>query len=237
MDAVAWTPPFLATLAPVPARWLSFDCFGTLVDWRHGFTITGELLFPGRGDEVRDAYLDHELEIERGTPAPRYREVLTEGLRRAAADLSLPLHEDDAGALAVTLPYWPVFPDVGGALTACRDDGWRLALLTNCDRELIALTRRRLPVPFDAVVTAEDVGAYKPDPAHFHHFRDVYAPARWIHVAQSHHHDIRPCATLGVPSIWINRLGEPHDPSLATAILADLTGLPDAVRRLAGTSP
>ena len=125
---------------------------------------------------MRDAYLAHEVEIERRTPAPRYREVLTEGLRRAAVDLSLPLHGDDAGALAVTLPHWPVFPDVRDALTACRDDGWRLALLTNCDRDLIALTRRRLPVPFDAVVTAEDVGAYKPDPAHFHHFRDVLAP-------------------------------------------------------------
>jgi 2-haloacid dehalogenase len=220
----------------MPGRWLTFDCFGTLVDWRHGFTVTGELLFPGRGGDVRDAYLRHELEIERETPSRLYRDVLAEGLRRAAADLSLPLREEDAGALALTLPHWPVFPDVKAALTACRDAGWRLALLTNCDRELIALTRRRLPIPFDAAVTAEDVGAYKPDPAHFLHFRAVFAPERWIHVAQSHHHDIGPCAALGIPSIWINRLGEPLDPSLAGAVLPDLADLPDVVGHLAAAA-
>ncbi|MGP8161807.1 MAG: HAD-IA family hydrolase [Candidatus Dormibacteria bacterium] len=217
----------------MPGRWLTFDCFGTLVDWRQGFAATGELLFPGRGGDIRDAYLRHELDIEREAPPPRYREVLAEGLRRAMTELSLPLREDDADALAVTLPYWPVFPDVAAALAACRDDGWRLALLTNCDRDLIALTRRRLPVPFEAAVTAEDVGAYKPDPAHFRHFRAVYAPERWIHVAQSHHHDIGPCSALGIPSIWINRLGEPHEPSLAGAVLPDLAGLPAAAGRLA----
>jgi 2-haloacid dehalogenase len=215
-------------------RWLTFDCFGTLVDWRHGFATTGELLFPGRGVDIREAYLRHELDIEREVPTPRYREVLTEGLRRAAADLSLPLRPDDAGALALTLPYWPVFHDVATALAACREDGWRLALLTNCDRDLIALTRRRLPVAFDAAVTAEDVGAYKPNFAHFHRFREVFAPDDWVHVAQSHHHDIRPCHALAISSIWINRLGEPHDPSLAHEVLPDLAGLPAAVRRLAG---
>jgi 2-haloacid dehalogenase len=217
----------------MPGRWLTFDCFGTLVDWRHGFTTTGELLFPGRGADIREAYLRHEPYIERQVPTPRYRDVLTEGLRRAAADLSLPLHADDADALAVTLPSWPVFPDVAPALTACRDEGWRLALLTNCDRELIARTRRRLPVDFDAAVTAEDVGAYKPDPAHFHRFRKDLTPDVWVHVAQSHYHDIRPCHALGIPRIWINRLGEPDDPTLADRVLPDLTGLPSAVRSLA----
>jgi 2-haloacid dehalogenase len=214
-------------------RWLSFDCFGTLVDWWHGFTTTGELLFPGRGADIRDAYLRHEPDIEREVPTPLYREVLTEGLRRAAAELSLPLHADDANALALTLPSWPVFPDVAAALAACRHDGWRLALLSNCDRELIALTRRRLPAAFDAAVTAEDVGAYKPDPAHFRHFREVFAPDGWVHVAQSHYHDVRPAHALGIPRIWINRLGEPDDPTLADEVLPDLTGLPAAVRRLA----
>jgi 2-haloacid dehalogenase len=220
----------------MPARWLTFDCFGTLVDWRHGFTVTGELLFPGRGVDVREAYLRHEPEIERQVPAPRYRDVLTEGLRRAAAELALPLHADDASALALTLPSWPVFPDVAGALAACVDGGWRLALLTNCDRELIALTRRRLPVAFDAVVTAEDAGTYKPDPAHFRLFRELFAPERWIHVAQSHHHDIRPSHALGIPNVWINRLGESDDPALADRILPDLSRLAVTVQELAATS-
>ena len=217
----------------MPGRWLTFDCFGTLVDWRHGMATTADLLFPGRGADVLDAYMGVESEIERATPVPRYRQVLTEGLRRAAASLDLPLRSDDADALALTLPSWPVFPDVGEALAGCRADGWRLALLTNCDRDLIALTRRRLPVPFDAAVTAEDAGAYKPEPAHFDHFRAIFAPDAWVHVAQSHFHDIRTCHALGIPCIWINRRGESHDPSLASDVLTDLTGLTQAVRRLA----
>ena len=78
--------------------------------------------------------------------------------------------------LATGLPYWPVFPDVRAALAALRADGWNLAILTNCDRDLIAQSQRRLVVPFDAVVTAEDVGAYKPDVAHFRRFAASFAP-------------------------------------------------------------
>ncbi|HEY6378193.1 MAG TPA: HAD family hydrolase [Candidatus Dormibacteraeota bacterium] len=221
------------------ARWLTFDCFGTLVDWRHGIGTTAELLFPGRGAELLDAYNRAEPALEVEAPFRRYREVLTEGLRRAAAELSLPLNEDDAPALAATIPFWPVFGDVAEALAACRADGWRLALLTNCDRDLIALTRRRLPVPFDAAVTAEDVGAYKPDHAHFRRFEAAFDVSRdrWVHVAQSHFHDIRPAHALGIRRIWVNRLGEAHDPSLADAVLPDLSTLPSAVRRLAQAAP
>ena len=145
------------------ARWLTFDCFGTLVDWRHGIGTTGELLFPGRGADVLAAYIKIEAEVEKEKPFRRYRVVLAETLRRAAASLDLDLKHDDATALTSTIPHWPVFPDVGPALRAVHADGWKLALLTNCDRDLIALTERRLPEPFDAVITAEDVSRYKHD--------------------------------------------------------------------------
>ncbi|HYA00091.1 MAG TPA: HAD family hydrolase [Candidatus Binatia bacterium] len=214
--------------------WLTFDCFGTLIDWRHGVSTTAELLFPGRGGDVLEGYMRREAELEAAPPFPRYRAVLAEGLRRAAQDLSLPLGADDADALAVTLPFWPVFADVGEALAACRAAGWRLALLTNCDRDLIGLTRRRLPDLFDAAITAEDVRAYKPDPAHFRRFQEVFGPERWVHVAQGYFHDIRPCHALGIPRIWINRLGQPDDPGLADAVLTGLSGLAEAVERLAG---
>ncbi len=216
----------------MPGRWLTFDCFGTLVDWRHGMATSAELLFPGRGAAVLEACRADEAELEQEKPHLLYRDVLTGQLRRAAAELSLALHDDDADLFAVTLPHWPVFPDVAEALTSCRADGWRLALLTNCDRDLIALTRRHLPVPFEVAVTAEDVAAYKPDPAHFRHFRDVVAPEQWLHIAQSHFHDIRPCHALGIPCIWINRLGEAHDPSLADLVRPDLVHLPEAVTQL-----
>ena len=148
-------------------RWLTFDCFGTLIDWRHGIRTTGELLFPGHGAEFLDSYATIEAEVETEGSFRRYRAVMTETVRRVARRLSLDLKPDDATALVSTIPYWPPFADVGPALSALRREGWKLALLTNCDRDIIALTQRRLPVSFDAVVTAEDVAAYKPSPAHF----------------------------------------------------------------------
>ena len=218
------------------SSWLTFDCFGTLVDWRHGIATTAELLFPGRGRQVLEAYQRTEPAVQGEASFRRYRTVLTETLRRAAGELGLPLHEDDADALATSIPYWPVFPDVKRSLGRLRSDGWRLALLTNCDRDLIALAQRRLPVPFDAVVTAEDVRAYKPAPALFRRFEASIAPdrARWIHVAQSYFHDIRPTSELGIRRIWVNRQAEREDPSLANATLADLSELPEAVASVQG---
>ena len=220
-----------APLNPVQSGWLTFDCFGTLVDWRHGIATTAELLFPGHGLQLLEAYQRAEPAVQGEGAFRRYRAVLSETLRRAADHLALPLREDDADALATSIPYWPVFGDVEGSLARLRSDGWRLGLLTNCDRDLISLTQRRLPVPFDAVVTAEDVRAYKPAPAHFLRFEASMAPdrARWIHIAQSYFHDIRPASELGIRRIWVNRHGEREDPTLADATLPDLSELPQTV--------
>ena len=215
-------------------RWLTFDCFGTLIDWRHGIRTTGELLFPGHGEAFLDAYSALEAEVETEGSFRRYRAVLTETTRRVARRLSLDLKADDATALVSTIPYWPPFADVGPALRELRRDGWKCALLTNCDRDIIALTQRRLPVPFDAVVTAEDVSAYKPNPAHFHLFQSTFGASadQWIHVAQSYFHDIKPTSELGITRIWVNRQGEPDDPSLADAVMGGLAELPAAVNHL-----
>jgi 2-haloacid dehalogenase len=215
-------------------RWLTFDCFGTLIDWRHGIRTTGELLFTGHGQAFLDAYAATEAEVERDGPFHRYRAVMTETTRRVAKQLGLELKPADATALVSTIPYWPPFADVGPALRELRKEGWNLALLTNCDRDIIALTQKRLPVPFDAVVTAEDVSAYKPDPRHFLLFQSTFGASAdvWIHVAQSYFHDIKPTHELGITRIWVNRQGEKDDPSLADAVIRDLTGLPAAVRQL-----
>jgi 2-haloacid dehalogenase len=216
-------------------RWLTFDCFGTLIDWRHGIRTTGELLFPGRGAEFLDAYIPLEAEVENETSFKRYRAVLAETSRRAARQLGVDLKADDSTALVDTIPHWPPFGDVGPALAELRKEGWKLALLTNCDRDLIALTQRRLPASFDAVVTAEDVSAYKPNPAHFKLFQSTFGSSAgaWIHVAQSYFHDIKPTHELGITRIWVNRQGEKDDPSLADAVIAGLADLPNAVARLA----
>ncbi len=215
-------------------RWLTFDCFGTLIDWRHGIRTTGELLFPGYGHAFLDAYIGLEAEVETEGSFKRYRAVLTETTRRVAHRLLLELKPDDATALVSTIPYWPAFADVGPALGDLRREGWKLALLTNCDRDLIALTQRRLPVSFDAVVTAEDVSAYKPDPAHFRLCQSTFGASAqsWIHVAQSYFPDIKPTSELGITRIWVNRQGEKDDPSLADEVVRGLAELPAAVNRL-----
>ncbi len=215
-------------------RWLTFDCFGTLIDWRHGIRTTGELLFPGRGQDFLDTYIALEAEVESEGSFKRYRAVLTEATRRAARRLEVELKPDDATALVSTIPYWPPFADVGPALGELRKQGWKFALLTNCDRDIIALTQRRLPAAFDAVVTAEDVSAYKPSLAHFRLFQSTFASSAssWIHVAQSYFHDIKPTHELGISRIWVNRQGEKDDPSLADEVIGGLPALPDAVSRL-----
>jgi 2-haloacid dehalogenase len=219
----------------VADRWLTFDCFGTLIDWRHGIQTTGELLFPGHGKKFLDSYIALEAEVESEGSFKRYRAVLTETTRRAARQLELELKPDDATALVSTIPYWPPFADVGPALAELRREGWRFALLTNCDRDIIALTQRRLPASFDAVVTAEDVSAYKPSPAHFRLFQSTFGSSAgaWIHVAQSYFHDIRPTHELGISRIWVNRQGEKDDPSIADGVISGLAQLPGAVGELA----
>ncbi|HEY0808333.1 MAG TPA: HAD family hydrolase [Pseudonocardiaceae bacterium] len=212
-------------------KWATFDCFGTLVDWRHGIATGADLLFPGRGAELLAGYLRHEAEVQRESPGMRYRRVLAEALRRATADAGLAMIEDDASVLATAMPYWPVFPDTRAALADLRAAGWRLALLTNCDRDIVAKTQRRIGVPIDAVVTAEDVGSYKPAHGHFTRFAESFDVPRdrWVHVAQGWVHDMVPARDLGIPRVWINRTGAGDDPSVADAVLPDLTGLVAAV--------
>ncbi len=228
-----------------PARWVTFDCYGTLVDWRHGIRTACDLIAPGHGEELSREFARHEPAVQGENPRMRYRLVLAEALRRATIRLGLPLNEDDALVLGETIGFWPVFPEVHGALTGLRAAGWNLALLTNCDRDLIALTQRRFQVPLDAVITAEDVGAYKPSHEHFHRFQRAHRVAadRWVHVAQSWFHDILPAQDLGIRRIWIDRLHEAgtggRDPAVADAVLHDLTGIVAAVQTAAsraGTS-
>src|SRR2546430_2098945 len=184
------------------------------------------------------AYITAEAEVEGEGPFRRYRAVLTEARCRVANRRSLIVKPDDATALVSTIPSWPRFADVGSALAELRKEGWKFALLTNCDRDIIALTQRRLPASFDAVVTAEDVSAYKPSPAHFRLFQSTFGSSAgaWIHVAQSYFHDIRPTHELGITRIWVNRQGEKDDPSLADAVVQGLAQLPEAVARLSKVS-
>lgn len=214
--------------------WISFDCYGTLVDWNRGITAAMESVAPGRGAELRALYERVEPTVQAERPFLRYREVLAEGLRRSADLAGVELGEGEDEVLARTLPDWPVFDDVGPALAALRDAGHRLAVLSNVDNDLFAGTRIRLPVEIDLVVTAADVGSYKPGAAHFARFRELTGagPGDWVHAACSWYHDVAPAHRLGIPVVWVDRDRGSEDPALASAVIPDLVTLPVVVAPL-----
>ena len=183
-----------------------------------------------------DAYHEQELILEAERPAPSYRHVLTEGLRRAGERVGVELSDEDHGAFVRTWTGMPVFGDVGPALEQLRDAGWLLAILTNCDDDLIAETQTHIPATFDMVVTAEQVGSYKPDLGHFRTFRSAAGVGEgdWVHAACSWMHDILPAARLGIPRVWVDRDNSGHPPGIASTVLPDMTGLAAAVAQLTG---
>jgi 2-haloacid dehalogenase len=149
----------------------------------------------------------------------------------AGAGLAVPPGEEEA--LARALPGWEPFPEAPAALGELRRRGWRLGLLSNCDRDLIAASARRLDVPFDAVVVAEDVRSYKPAHGHWERFlaQTGAAPDRHVHVAGSLFHDIAPARALGITCVWINRAGGDGEP-VPDRELTDLRRLPDLLDAL-----
>ena len=215
-------------------RWATFDCYGTLVDWNGGIRAELEKLFgTERAEELLARFHEVEPEIQAANPGASYREVLTIALERLAAETGLTLPEGDASALARSLPSWPIFEDVCPGLTEARSRGWRLGILSNTDRDLIDASIEALGVPFEASIVAGEIGSYKPAHRHWEVFYEQTGadPAGHVHVAQSLFHDIAPAAELGIPSIWINRLGEPDDPRPART-LSDVGHLADALDEL-----
>jgi 2-haloacid dehalogenase len=164
----------------------------------------------------------------------RYREILAEGLRRAAAREGIALPPGGEHALSERWAEMPIFDDVGPALGALRDAGWSLAILTNCDDDLIATTVARMPVEFDLLVTAEQVGSYKPAHGHWQRFAELTGERdAWVHAANSWVIDIKPASELGIPRVWVDRDRSGHDAAIADAVLPDLRDLPEAVSSLA----
>lgn len=214
-------------------RWATFDCYGTLIDWNRGIGRALERLWPDESTEpLLVQFHDVEPLVQRDQDLP-YREVLRRSLRAIAAIGDLPLDTADEGALADSLPEWSPFPEVLEALMTLRAEGWRLAVLSNTDPDLLAATLERIGVPVDERVTAADAGSYKPAHGHWETFfrRTGADPARHIHVAASLYHDIEPAQRLGIRAVWINRLGE-RSTLRRAAELPDLTRLPDTLNQL-----
>ena len=216
-------------------RWVTFDCYGTMVDWRTGMVDALEGVVPGRSADLVDAYHRFEPVVEAELPFRKYRAVLAEGLRRAAESIQIPLVGAQFHVLAATLSTWPAFPDSVAALEQLRADGYSLGILSNVDVDLIRGTLAGpLPVPFDDVITAEEVRSYKPGGGLFDEFLTRYAPDRsqWIHVGSSLWHDCEPAHDRGFRTVLIDRSGMPTDAGCATLVLPDLAALPAGLREL-----
>jgi 2-haloacid dehalogenase len=214
-------------------RWATFDCYGTLVDWMAG--IRGSLtdLWPGAdGEALLTLYHQLEPAVQAGRGMP-YREVMAETLAAVAALARLEIAPGEEDALRASLPGWPVFPEVPIALAEVRSRGWRLAILSNTDADLLDASLRAIGVPVDLRIVASDIGSYKPAVRHWEAFfaQSGADRDRHVHVAASLFHDVEPAHRLGLRSAWINRLAERSDLPRALE-LPDLAGLPGALEAL-----
>jgi 2-haloacid dehalogenase len=211
----------------VAERWATFDCYGTLIDWNGGMRLELARVFgEARAGEQLKRY--HELEPElQGDGKLSYREVLTEAMRRLGAS------ESDEDALARSLPGWRPFPEVSNALEEARSRGWKLAILSNTDRDFIEASMAELGVPVELAIVASEIGSYKPGHRHWERFFEQTGAdrARHVHVAASLFHDIAPANELGLRSVWVNRVGEQPEPQ-PTRELVDLAPLSDTLDEL-----
>jgi 2-haloacid dehalogenase len=218
----------------VVTRWATFDCYGTLIDWNAGVRAQLARIFgEADADRLLSRYHEHEPRVQRENPAFPYRQVMTSVLSALAREEGMELPAAETDALGRSLPSWRAFSEVPEELRAARERGWRLAILSNTDRDLIDASMERIGVPFEFAIVASEIGSYKPSLGHWYAFAERTASDRGehVHVAASLHHDIAPAAELGIPAIWINRLGEESELPRAE-VLPDLRGLADALDRV-----
>jgi 2-haloacid dehalogenase/putative hydrolase of the HAD superfamily len=201
---------------PSDVQWVTFDVYGTLIDWekgvidafqkeasRDGFTIDPDEIIP----------LFHEIsrEIEGGS-YELYAEVLRRTALEIAKRIDWPLEPSRSGFLPDSVHRWPAFKETNTQLNKIKKK-FQVGLISNVDDKLLGQTRRHIPIDYDLVVTAQQVRSYKPDPAHFKECaRRIGGKKGWVHVASSLYHDVEPCLKEKVPVIWVNRRKETLEP-------------------------
>jgi 2-haloacid dehalogenase len=204
---------------PLPKKieWVTFDVYGTLIDWetgiyeafakeadRDGFTIDR--------DQLITAFMETEKEIEGGS-YELYAEVLRRTAVRLSKEMEWPLEPSRSGFLPDSVQRWKAFRETNPALDKFKKK-YEIGLISNIDDKLLGQTRRHLGPDFDLVVTAQQVRSYKPDPAHFTEAeRRIGGKRGWVHVGASYYHDVEPALKKKVPVIWVNRHKEQLEPS------------------------
>jgi 2-haloacid dehalogenase len=213
------TPPWLKDITH-----LTFDCYGTLIDWERGILSTVQPLLAGHGvtvppEEILRSYVRHEASLESQGWKP-YSEILRGVMLGIAADFNIQLTGNQAAVLAGSLPDWPPFPDTVTSLQRL-SSSFQLVILSNTDDALFAETQKRLRVRFVEVITAEQVRSYKPGHAHFQEARRRLnvSSIQVLHVAQSFYHDHVPAQQLGFKTAWVKRPSLLADTGLAPAAI------------------
>jgi len=219
---------------PKDVKFITFDCYGTLIDWesgvydafqkeadRDGFTIDRDVLIP--------RFIDVQRDIQRGS-YELYAEVLRRTAVRVAAELSWDLEPSRSNFLPNSVPAWQAFRETNAQLERFAKK-YELGILSNIDDKLLGATRRHFRADFDLVVTAQQVRSYKPDPAHFKECaRRIGGKKGWLHIGSGYETDVAPCLKMNVPVIWVNRKGEKLEGRKAPS--ATVRNLRDAAKRL-----
>jgi 2-haloacid dehalogenase len=195
-------------------RVLTFDCYGTLIDWESGIYTALQPLLQKSGQSLsRDAALEtfarHESTQEEETPSMIYSDLLATVHRRLAKEWKVNVSDTEHTRFGASVPDWPAFPDSAEALAYLKQH-YQLVILSNVDRESFKGSNKRLGVEFDAIYTAQDIGSYKPDPRNFTYLLDRLkeqgiAKTKILHVAQSLFHDHVAANAIGLASAWIDR--------------------------------
>jgi 2-haloacid dehalogenase len=193
---------------------LSFDCYGTLIDADAGMAAVLRKWADAHGLQVTDeqllqTYSAHEVQAVADHPTDLYPQILARSMRGLGAELRVPVSHEEAESLAVSVPDWPAFPDSAEALERL-SRRYQLLILSNVDRASFAGSNERLGVTFTSILTAQDIGSYKPSPRNFEALareaeRLGVADGKLLHVAQSLFHDHVPAKAAGLPTVWINR--------------------------------
>ena len=212
---------------PPPPRVLSFDCYGTLVDWEAGLRQVFAEILARKGERTatipperfRERWEDLQFQLIQGPYQP-YRDILKRSLAQTLAAFDLRYDPLDGEALVAAMPTWGPFPEVPAALERMRG-ACNLAVITNTDNDIISRTLERIGVRFDSVTTAMDAGAYKPSPKPFRLSLERVGgdPADVLHIAFGFEYDIAPAQELGCRTLWLNRKREPR----VGAIVPDYT--------------
>jgi 2-haloacid dehalogenase len=225
---------------PLPSKvnFVTFDVYGTLIDWETGIWQAFKREASRDGfvledpEEVLPRFHEYQREIQSGS-YELYAEVLRRVAMRIAKDLGWPLEPSRAGFLPDSVQRWMPFKETNPQLKKGAQK-YQLGLISNVDDKLLGQTRRHLPTDFDLVVTAQQVRSYKPDPAHFKECaRRIGTKKGWVHVASSYHHDVEPCLKEKVPVIWVNRKKETLEPNQRKPT-AEVKTLTEALKLLEG---